>query len=274
MPEDRDGFQDKDGCPDPDNDKDGIPDKDDQCPNDPEDKDGFEDEDGCPDPDNDKDGIPDVKDKCPNEPETYNGFEDEDGCPDKGKRHHRGQRHPHPGEDQVQDGSAEILPESNAILDAVATTLNHHPEFLLIEIAGHADERAPTTTTSSSRRTASNSVVAAARLARRRPKPRALEGLRRVLPRGSGTQRCGVGDEPPRRVQDRQDEGRSHRRRAGMPERPYARREPRSGPLTDGPHHVTDDAGTGNHSVPAFSVCRRLLLAGALGGTISLTVDG
>ena len=84
-PEDNDGFEDEDGCPDPDNDKDGILDVDDLCPNDPEDKDGFEDEDGCPDPDNDKDRILDVNDKCPNEPETYNGFEDEDGCPDKGR---------------------------------------------------------------------------------------------------------------------------------------------------------------------------------------------
>jgi outer membrane protein OmpA-like peptidoglycan-associated protein len=142
-PEDRDGFQDEDGCPDPDNDKDGIPDKKDMCPNDPEDKDGFEDEDGCPDPDNDKDGILDVNDKCPNEPETFNGFEDEDGCPDKGNV-------------LVQDGnivilkkikfkvdSAEILPESNSILDEIAGTIKLHPEFLLIEIAGHADERAP-----------------------------------------------------------------------------------------------------------------------------------
>ncbi|WP_228559412.1 MULTISPECIES: Ig-like domain-containing protein [Myxococcus] len=124
-PEDKDGFQDEDGCPDPDNDADGIPDTadtcpnepetvngfedtdgcpdvapppppvdtdgdgimdpDDRCPNDPEDKDGFQDEDGCPDPDNDRDGIPDTEDKCPNEPETINGFQDEDGCPDKGK---------------------------------------------------------------------------------------------------------------------------------------------------------------------------------------------
>jgi hypothetical protein len=82
-PEDKDGFQDADGCPDPDNDMDGIPDAKDQCPNEPEDKDGFQDEDGCPDPDNDKDGIPDVKDKCPNEPETFNGYQDEDGCPDR-----------------------------------------------------------------------------------------------------------------------------------------------------------------------------------------------
>src|SRR5213078_3011270 len=56
----------------------------DKCPNEPEDKDMFEDQDGCPDPDNDHDGIPDVKDKCPNEPETINGFQDDDGCPDKG----------------------------------------------------------------------------------------------------------------------------------------------------------------------------------------------
>ncbi len=83
-PEDMDGFQDEDGCPDPDNDNDGIPDEKDKCPNVPEDKDGFEDADGCPDPDNDKDGIPDVKDKCPDKPETINGFQDEDGCPDAG----------------------------------------------------------------------------------------------------------------------------------------------------------------------------------------------
>ena len=81
-PEDFDGFQDEDGCPDPDNDKDGIPDTIDKCPNDPEDMDGFQDEDGCPDPDNDNDGIPDVKDKCPNLPEDFDGFQDEDGCPD------------------------------------------------------------------------------------------------------------------------------------------------------------------------------------------------
>jgi outer membrane protein OmpA-like peptidoglycan-associated protein len=81
-PEDKDGFQDADGCPDPDNDQDGIPDAVDKCPNQPEDKDGFQDDDGCPDPDNDKDGIPDLQDKCPNEPEDMDGFEDYDGCPD------------------------------------------------------------------------------------------------------------------------------------------------------------------------------------------------
>jgi outer membrane protein OmpA-like peptidoglycan-associated protein len=140
-PEDRDGFEDADGCPDPDNDKDGIPDKLDKCPNDPEDKDGFEDDDGCPDPDNDKDGIPDIRDKCPNEPENFNGFEDEDGCPDKGNVIIQDNSLIILEKIKFATGSAAILPQSNKILDEVAQTLNHHPEFLLVELAGHADER-------------------------------------------------------------------------------------------------------------------------------------
>jgi OOP family OmpA-OmpF porin len=84
IPEDRDGFQDEDGCPDFDNDNDGIYDTQDKCPNDPEDFDGFQDEDGCSDPDNDGDGIPDKFDKCPNTPEDKDGYQDEDGCPDGG----------------------------------------------------------------------------------------------------------------------------------------------------------------------------------------------
>ncbi len=98
-PEDMDGFEDTDGCPDVDNDKDGICDPwvaekgqsekyaavckgSDKCPDVAEDRDGYQDEDGCPDPDNDKDGIPDLKDRCPNDPEDMDGFEDNDGCPD------------------------------------------------------------------------------------------------------------------------------------------------------------------------------------------------
>jgi outer membrane protein OmpA-like peptidoglycan-associated protein len=83
-PEDKDGFQDSDGCPDNDNDNDGILDVDDNCPNDPEDKDGFEDDDGCPDCDNDGDGVlecPTVVDKCPDQPAPDTA----DGCPQKYK---------------------------------------------------------------------------------------------------------------------------------------------------------------------------------------------
>ncbi|MBP9111552.1 MAG: OmpA family protein [Polyangiaceae bacterium] len=141
IPEDRDGFEDEDGCPDPDNDKDGILDKVDQCPNDPEDKDGFQDEDGCPDLDNDRDGIPDTIDKCPNEPETFNGIDDEDGCPE-GNVIIQNNSLVILQKIKFKTGSAEILPESNPILDEVSKVLTEHSEFTLLELAGHADERA------------------------------------------------------------------------------------------------------------------------------------
>lgn len=81
-PEDVDGFEDEDGCPDFDNDLDGILDELDQCPIFAEDVDGFEDEDGCPDLDNDEDNILDSVDRCPSQPETVNQYQDTDGCPD------------------------------------------------------------------------------------------------------------------------------------------------------------------------------------------------
>ena len=140
-PEDKDGFEDEDGCPDPDNDKDGILDVDDLCPNDPEDKDGFEDTDGCPDPDNDKDRILDKDDKCPNEPETYNGFEDEDGCPDKGRVIVRKGKLEILDKIYFETDKAIIKPISFPILDAIAATLKGNPQITEIEVQGHADER-------------------------------------------------------------------------------------------------------------------------------------
>lgn len=77
-PEDYDGFEDDDGCPEYDNDGDTFLDVDDLCPNEPEDWDGFMDYDGCPEYDNDQDGIPDELDACPNTP----GTDDQMGCPD------------------------------------------------------------------------------------------------------------------------------------------------------------------------------------------------
>jgi outer membrane protein OmpA-like peptidoglycan-associated protein len=80
--EDADGFADADGCPEPDNDEDGVADADDRCPTEAEDQDEFEDEDGCKDEDDDGDGVPDVRDACTTDPEDQDGFEDENGCPD------------------------------------------------------------------------------------------------------------------------------------------------------------------------------------------------
>jgi OOP family OmpA-OmpF porin len=73
-PEDKDGFQDEDGCPDPDNDGDGIVDRLDACPNDP----GPLENQGCPIMDRDGDGVPDNEDKCPDVP----GPKENQGCPD------------------------------------------------------------------------------------------------------------------------------------------------------------------------------------------------
>ena len=89
------------GCPEEvvipdvnDQDKDGVLDANDLCPLQIEDRDQYQDSDGCIDADNDQDNIPDARDKCPcvdaeytvdkcaSTKENYNGFADTDGCPD------------------------------------------------------------------------------------------------------------------------------------------------------------------------------------------------
>ncbi|MEM6928676.1 MAG: hypothetical protein AAF602_17190, partial [Myxococcota bacterium] len=77
--EDVDGFEDADGCPEPDNDGDGIADVDDDCTDEAEDVDDWLDDDGCPEPDNDEDGLVDAVDECP----TVSGLEMHGGCPDR-----------------------------------------------------------------------------------------------------------------------------------------------------------------------------------------------
>lgn len=169
-PEDIDGFQDEDGCPDPDNDADGLVDSVDACPNepgpienkgcpirdrdgdgifdhldkcpdDPEDKDGFEDEDGCPDLDNDKDGIPDVQDACPLEPGVSDPDPKQNGCPRKMslvvvKK------------DKIEikqqilfaSGKATITGKrSFQVLDEVIQVLKDYPSIKKLRIEGHTD---------------------------------------------------------------------------------------------------------------------------------------
>ncbi len=174
--EDFDGYNDNDGCPDPDNDGDGIPDADDACPTRAEDLDGYQDQDGCPEPDNDGDGIFDGRDQCPDEAEDIDGWEDQDGCPDLDND----QDGVPDGQDQCprtaadskvdangcaievptaetgavfvpalptgdvlegvnfRSGSAELLPESIIILIDLANTLSTDPAEK-IEIRGHTD---------------------------------------------------------------------------------------------------------------------------------------
>jgi outer membrane protein OmpA-like peptidoglycan-associated protein len=126
-----------------DRDGDGIPDELDKCPDQPEDKDGFEDEDGCPDPDNDKDGIPDNADACPNEPETVNGFEDEDGCPDSAPIVVKENRILLTELLLFESGRARVNADGRPALAAVLNLWKQHPEWNYLVVDGYADRHGP-----------------------------------------------------------------------------------------------------------------------------------
>ncbi|NVB77198.1 MAG: OmpA family protein [Kofleriaceae bacterium] len=138
-PEDKDGFQDDDGCPDADNDGDGMLDASDKCPNEAEDKDGFQDDDGCPDPDNDGDGVMDASDKCVDQPETKNGYQDEDGCPDEVPQKVKQFTGVIQGIN-FKSNDAGLLASSNKTLDKAVAVLKEYPD-LKVEIEGHTDDQ-------------------------------------------------------------------------------------------------------------------------------------
>jgi outer membrane protein OmpA-like peptidoglycan-associated protein len=140
-PEDMDGHDDADGCPDPDNDGDGVLDAKDACPNDAEDFDDFEDADGCPEPDNDLDGFLDADDQCPNEAEVVNGNKDFDGCPDKGLIVFENDRIVLEERVLFDFERARVKSEARPILHAIIELKNQHPEWLSLRIEGHADAR-------------------------------------------------------------------------------------------------------------------------------------
>jgi outer membrane protein OmpA-like peptidoglycan-associated protein len=142
-PEDRDGFEDADGCPELDNDKDGLLDRVDKCPNEPEDPDGWDSLDGCPDPDNDADGILDVNDLCPFEPETMNGYADNDGCPDEEQVRVVGDKIVLDDRVHFFVNSAVIRKVSYPLLQRLTKLVAEHPEYTHISVEGHADERGP-----------------------------------------------------------------------------------------------------------------------------------
>ncbi|MBN1654971.1 MAG: transporter [Deltaproteobacteria bacterium] len=137
--EDQDGFEDGDGCPEKDNDKDGIFDAYDECPLLAEDIDKFDDTDGCPDDDNDQDGIEDKADKCPNEQETINGNADDDGCPDEGESQVAIQDNRIVFTTDVRIGTgAEIPSRYHSVLQQLAQTLKTNKSIKAIKIEAFA----------------------------------------------------------------------------------------------------------------------------------------
>jgi outer membrane protein OmpA-like peptidoglycan-associated protein len=151
VPEDSDGHESSDGCPDVDNDLDGFPDIADLCPDAAEDRDGHRDDDGCPDPDNDLDQVADAVDRCPIEPEDLDGDADEDGCPDVDVVPHQGAL--------TRFGDAEVrgrqivlarpivfppkggrlAPSVRAVLADVAALLAARPDLLRLRVEVHSD---------------------------------------------------------------------------------------------------------------------------------------
>jgi outer membrane protein OmpA-like peptidoglycan-associated protein len=158
-PEDKDGFQDEDGCPDADNDGDGIVDKVDACPNEP----GPIENRGCPIFDRDGDGVPDDVDKCPDVPGPVenqgcpdvdtdgDGIVDRlDKCPDKFGAPPDGcpkiytlievKREKIEIKQQVHFATAKwrVLPDSFPLLDQVVQALSDFPK-IRVTIEGHTD---------------------------------------------------------------------------------------------------------------------------------------
>lgn len=195
-----------------------MPDARDGCPDEPEDRDDFEDDDGCVERDNDRDGVPDAHEwidgrytncdrqiingediDCRNLPEDLDGDGDHDGCPDvlcipscqvKLTERLRLDRRGRP------------LPGSDAILDAVAETLRAAPDVgIYVEV--HVDAQRD---------------AAAARRATMRTAEAIVDALvRRGIDRARLTP-IGWGDERPI-DRNTTEEGRGHNRRVEFAQR-------------------------------------------------------
>ncbi len=122
------GYRDRDG--------DGVLDKDDLAPDEPEDKDGFKDEDGEPEPDNDHDGILDGDDECP----ELAGEADRRGCPSRTFVKIEDGKIIIIGKVQFRSGSSEIDKNSEQLLDQIAQALEGNSQVKKLRIEGHTDD--------------------------------------------------------------------------------------------------------------------------------------
>lgn len=130
-PEDLDGFEDRDGCPDNDHDGDGVLAGNDDCPTEP----GPEANSGCPDLDRDGDGIVDRLDNCPDEP----GTPAQSGCKEKQLAVLTETRIEITERVHFEFDKAVLQSRSHELLDNVAAIIKAHPEITEIQVEGHTD---------------------------------------------------------------------------------------------------------------------------------------
>lgn len=164
------------GCPlaaPKDRDGDGILDPSDKCIDQPEDFDGFQDEDGCPDPDNDADGVSDERDDCPMVP----GPVDNKGCPRKYSLVAvTKDRIEIKKQIKFATGSAKIVgAESEKILDEVAMALKDNAQIKKVRVEGHTDSVGDDSKNLKLSQNRANSVVSA--LIKRGIDPARLEAI-------------------------------------------------------------------------------------------------
>jgi len=124
----------KHGCP-PDRDEDGVADALDACPDVKGVKTADPKTNGCP-PDTDGDGILDGDDACPQAPGPHSSDPKKNGCPlvivtEKAIQITE--------QVKFKFNSAELLKESDGVLEAVRAVLEAHPEITKLRVEGHTD---------------------------------------------------------------------------------------------------------------------------------------
>ncbi len=124
----------KNGCP-PDRDGDTIADDRDACPDMAGQPSDDPDRNGCP-PDTDGDGLYDSEDACPDAPGAADPDPKRNGCP---LARIEGGQIKIVEQVKFKTGSADILPDSDPTLLAIATTLKDHPEITVVRVEGHTD---------------------------------------------------------------------------------------------------------------------------------------
>ena len=214
----------------PDRDGDGIPDDIDKCPDEPEDFDGFQDEDGCPDPDNDGDGILDVDDKCPNEPGPARRTS---GCPSRRprRRRHRRRRGQVPRRAPACPRTR-AAPTVDTDGDGIPDRLDKCPTSPRTSTASRTTTAAPirTTTATASPTSTTSAPTSRARprttAARCRPRRRRHHRRRRQVSRRARAAADRLPEAGARR-QDRQADLRSSSRSTSRPARPRSSAAPR-----------------------------------------------